>query len=78
MLWGKTQMFEWFSHFKKGEMSIDNQPRSGRPLKAQIEEMLKTFKDNRRSCGEKPGVTWSSVQTILSEDLGNTITLPLT
>ncbi|PNF37843.1 hypothetical protein B7P43_G08374 [Cryptotermes secundus] len=27
----KTEVFEWFSRFKNGEMSIDDKPRSGRP-----------------------------------------------
>ncbi|PNF24073.1 hypothetical protein B7P43_G07891 [Cryptotermes secundus] len=52
---GKTQVFEWFSRFKNGEMSIDDKSRSGRPSTA--------------NCGAV-GVTWSSVQRILTEDLG--------
>ncbi|PNF29737.1 hypothetical protein B7P43_G11208 [Cryptotermes secundus] len=33
---GKTQVFEWFSRFKNGEMSIDDKPRKS-------PEMIKTF-----------------------------------
>ncbi|PNF24611.1 hypothetical protein B7P43_G03068 [Cryptotermes secundus] len=32
---GKTQVFEWFSRLKNGEMSIDDKPRSDRPSTAQ-------------------------------------------
>ncbi|PNF15130.1 hypothetical protein B7P43_G15579 [Cryptotermes secundus] len=35
---GKTQVSEWFSHFKNGEMSIDDKPRSGRPSTARTHE----------------------------------------
>lgn len=28
---GKTSVYKWFSHFQKGEMSIDDKHRSGRP-----------------------------------------------
>ena len=28
---GKTQVYEWFSHFRDGELSLADQPRSGRP-----------------------------------------------
>ncbi|PNF41490.1 hypothetical protein B7P43_G13226 [Cryptotermes secundus] len=35
---GKTQVFEWFSRFKNGEMSIDDKPRSGRPSTARTHE----------------------------------------
>jgi len=27
----KTQVYEWYSRFKGGEMSCEDQPRSGRP-----------------------------------------------
>jgi len=27
----KTQVYEWYSHFKGGEMLFEDQPRSGRP-----------------------------------------------
>jgi hypothetical protein len=34
----KTQIYEWFSRFKRGEMSTDDQPWSGRPLTARTDE----------------------------------------
>ncbi|PNF29210.1 hypothetical protein B7P43_G10794 [Cryptotermes secundus] len=75
---GKTQVFEWFSCFKNGEMSIDDKPRSGRPSTARthenVEKIREIIKEDRRRTIEEivelSGVTWSSVQRILTEDLG--------
>ncbi|PNF36441.1 hypothetical protein B7P43_G15896 [Cryptotermes secundus] len=75
---GKTQVFEWFSHFKNGEMSIDDKPCSGRPSMARTHENVETIceiiKEDQRQTTEEivelSGVTWSSVQRILTEDLG--------
>ncbi|KOC69241.1 Putative uncharacterized protein FLJ37770 [Habropoda laboriosa] len=73
---GKTQV--WFSRFKNGEMSIDDKPRSGRPSTARTHENVEKIreiieKDRRRTIEEIVellGVTLSSVQRILTEDLG--------
>ncbi|PNF14597.1 hypothetical protein B7P43_G13107 [Cryptotermes secundus] len=75
---GKTQVFGWFSPFKNGEMSIDDKPRSGRPSTARthenVEKIREIIKEDRRRTIEEivelSGVTWSSVQRILTEDLG--------
>lgn len=75
---GKTQVFEWFSRFKNGDMSIDDKPRSGRPSTARTHENVEKIRaiineDRRRTIDEiveLSGVTWSSVQRILTEDLG--------
>jgi len=40
----KTQVFEWFSRFKSGEMSIDDQARSGRLSMAQNVKNVKNVK----------------------------------
>ncbi|PNF27671.1 hypothetical protein B7P43_G14595 [Cryptotermes secundus] len=49
---GKTQVFEWFSRFKNGEMSIDDKPRSGRPSTARthenVEKIREIIKGDRR------------------------------
>lgn len=44
---GKTQMFKWFSHCKRGEMSIDDQSRAGRLVKSNIKIWLICFFDVR-------------------------------
>ncbi|PNF21355.1 hypothetical protein B7P43_G18073 [Cryptotermes secundus] len=75
---GKTQEFEWFSRFKNGEMSIDDKPRSGRPstdrTHENVEKNREIIKEDRRRTIEEIVellvVTWSSVQQILTEDLG--------
>ena len=75
---GKTQVYQWFSRFKEGEMSIDDKPHSGRPSTSRIDENVEkvyaiVLEDRRRTIEEiskLSGITWSSVQRILSEDLG--------
>ncbi|PNF22875.1 hypothetical protein B7P43_G14965 [Cryptotermes secundus] len=65
---GKTQVSEWFSRFKNGEMSTDDKPRSGRPSTARthenVEKIREIIKENRRwtieEIVELSGVTWSS------------------
>ncbi|PNF19357.1 hypothetical protein B7P43_G06720 [Cryptotermes secundus] len=65
---GKTQVFEWFSRFKNGEISIDDKPRSGRPSTARthenVEKIREIMKEDRRRTIEEivelSGVTWSS------------------
>uniref|UniRef100_A0A672J5K0 Mos1 transposase HTH domain-containing protein n=1 Tax=Salarias fasciatus TaxID=181472 RepID=A0A672J5K0_SALFA len=64
---GRTQVFEWYGRFKRGEMSIEDQPRSGRPVEAVV------LADSRRTIGEVStltGVPWRSCQEILSQNLG--------
>ena len=34
----RARVFEWFSRFKKGEMSIEDQPRPGRPSTARTDD----------------------------------------
>ncbi|PNF33096.1 hypothetical protein B7P43_G15744 [Cryptotermes secundus] len=66
---GKTQVFEWLSRFKNGEMSIDDKLRSGRPSMARthenVEKIREIIKEDRRRTIEEivelSGVTWSSV-----------------
>ncbi|PNF29267.1 hypothetical protein B7P43_G10488 [Cryptotermes secundus] len=42
---GKTQVFEWFSRFKRGEMSTDDKPHSGRPSTARTHENVEKIRD---------------------------------
>ena len=74
---GKTQVYEWFSRFKNGDMSIQDKPRSGRPSTSRTDENLVKVKeivlaDRRQTIdqiSEASGLSWSSVQRILTEDL---------
>ena len=35
-----TQVFEWFVWFKRGEMSVEDHPHSGRPSTSRTEEKV--------------------------------------
>nr|CAH7754253.1 unnamed protein product [Callosobruchus chinensis] len=73
----KTRVYEWFSRFKNGEMSTGDQPRPGRPSTSRNDENIEIInalvrEDRRRTIDqlcEMSGISWSSVQRILSEDL---------
>ena len=73
----KTRVYEWFSRFKNGEMLIEDQPRSGRPATSRSDENVDKIntlirEDRRRTIDqlcEMSGISWSSIQRILLEDL---------
>nr|CAI5830179.1 unnamed protein product [Callosobruchus analis] len=73
----KTRVYEWFSRFKNKEMSIEDQHRSRRPSTSRSDENVKKInvlvrEDRHRTIDqlcEMSGISWSSVQRILSEDL---------
>jgi len=73
----KTQVYEWYSCFKGGEMSCEDQPRSGRPSTFQNDENLDKVHnaintDHRRTTDEMSeinGLSWCSCQRTLMEDL---------
>ena len=72
-----TQVFEWFARFKRGEMSVEYHPHSGRPSTSRtgenIEKIRQKFNEDRRytidEISEAIGVSWSSCQRILTVDL---------
>jgi len=74
---GKTQVYEWFSRLRNGELSLADQPRSGRPSTSQADENIAIIcelilEDRRRTVDDLvdlSGVSWSSCQRILSEEL---------
>ena len=41
----KTQLYEWYSRFKGGEMSREDQPRSGRPSTCRDHENLEKVRN---------------------------------
>jgi len=74
---GKTQVYDWFSRFRNGELSLADQPRSGRPSTSQTDENIARIRelileDRHRTTDDLvdlSGVSWSSCQRILSEEL---------
>ncbi|XP_068250807.1 protein GVQW3-like [Palaemon carinicauda] len=74
----KTQVFEWFARFKNGQMSLEDQPRSGRPSSSRTDENIMKIhelilEDRVRTIDELPdlsGVSWSSCKQILNDKLG--------
>jgi len=70
-------VYEWFSRFKNGEMSIEDNPRSERPSTSRTDENVMKVKEivltDRRQIIDQilevSGLSWSSVQRIPTEDL---------
>jgi hypothetical protein len=54
---GKSQVYEWFSHFKNGNMSIEDLPRPGRPLTSRngenVEKVRQAINEDRRKTTEQ-------------------------
>ena len=73
----QARVYEWFSRFKRGDMSLEDQPRSGRPSTSRTDENIKKIHDVimfdcHRTIDELEaltGVSWSSCQRILTEEL---------
>jgi len=69
----QARFHEWFSQFKRGDMSLEDQPRSGRPstrTDESIQKVRDAMFDRRRTIDELEaltGVSWSSCQRILTE-----------
>ena len=73
----RIQAFEWFARFKRGEMSVEVHPHSGRPSTSHTDENVKKIREKiDEDCrytideiSEATGVRWSSCQRILTVDL---------
>ena len=73
----QARIYEWFSRFKSGQMSTEGEPRPGRPSTSKMDENIEKIRvaimfDRRRTIDEleeKTGISWSSCQRILTEDL---------
>ena len=69
----RTQVFEWFARFKRGEMSVEDHPHSGRPSTSPTDENVEKINVDRRytidKISEATGESWSSCQQILTVDL---------
>jgi len=73
----QARVYDWFSRFKHGDMSLEDQPRSGRPSTSRTNENNRKISDAimfdlRRKIDELEaltGVSWISCQRILTEEL---------
>ena len=41
----QARVYEWFSQFKRGDMSLEDQPRSGRPSTSRTDENFQKIRD---------------------------------
>ena len=64
-------MYEWYSRFKGGEMSCEDQPRYGRHSTCRNDENLDKVRNaiNADEISEITGLSWISCQRMLTEDL---------
>jgi len=73
----RTQVFEWFARFKRGEMNVEDHPHSGRPSTSRTDENVEKIREKINEdrqyttdeISEATGVSWSSCQRILTVDL---------
>ena len=73
----QARVYEWFSRFKRGDMSLEDQPRSGCPSTSRTDENVQKIRnvimfDHCRTIDELEaltGVSWSSCRPILTEEL---------
>jgi len=74
---GHSQTFQWFSQFKAGKTSIDDDEHSGRPVSSSMPEMIENVhqvicEESRRTIDEVSMLVGNSHETchnILTEDL---------
>ena len=73
----RTQVFEWFARFKRGEISVEAHPHSGLPSTSHTDDIVETIQEkiieDRRYTindnSEATGMNWSSCQWIWTVDL---------
>jgi len=74
---GRSQTFQWFSRFKAGRTSNDDDEHSGRPVSSSSPEMIERVRhiireDHRRTIDEVSmlvGISQGTCYKILTEDL---------
>jgi len=73
----QARVYEWFTRFKRGDMSLEDQPRSGRPSTCRTNENIKKnsrcnnvwLSLNNRRAGS--GVLWSDCMMLCEENAPN-------
>jgi hypothetical protein len=69
-----SRIKEWFNHFKDGHISVDSEPRLGRPPTSRndnvIDQVGTLVMQDRRITAIEVGVSTGSVHLISAEDLG--------
>jgi AraC-like DNA-binding protein len=74
----RSKTFEWYSRFKNGRTSIDDDPHTGRPSTARTNETVDrvnaVIRGNRRltirEIADELNLSFGTCQTILTQDLG--------
>ena len=74
----RATVYNWIDAFKAGKTSTEDAPRSGRPVTASTLEKVNQIRDLVKSdprvtiseLSDQTGISFGSVQTILSEELG--------
>jgi hypothetical protein len=73
----QARIYEWFSRFKHGDMSPEDQPRSGRPATNRSDENILKIRDaimfdNRGIIDELEALDWSFVELMSTNFNRNT------
>ncbi|KAJ4447653.1 hypothetical protein ANN_09660 [Periplaneta americana] len=71
-------VYEWFKRFREGKETIENEPRSGRPLTSRTPEMIEKLRQmlaqvrrlTLRLIAEELDISKDTVHTIVRDDLG--------
>jgi hypothetical protein len=74
---GKTQVYQWCNNFRRGEISVEDQLHCGRPSTSRTDENVEQVSEavladrcqTIDEISEITGVSWSSCQHSLTEDL---------
>ena len=75
----QVRVYKWFSQFKHGDMSLEDQPRSGRPPTYRTDKNIKKIHDvimfDHRQTIDKlealTGALWSDCVTLCEENTPN-------
>ncbi|XP_068201628.1 histone-lysine N-methyltransferase SETMAR-like [Palaemon carinicauda] len=74
---GITQIKEWYNRFKDGHITVESEPRSGRPSTCRNDQVIakvnvlvmRDFRVTIREIAEEVGISTFSAHSIMTEDL---------